>query len=542
MIMKLKYTGLLLVVAGMLMGSCKKTATVFNDPYAGGKAALGISVNAQQLPVPAEGLAGTEVTVTASGLLPHKDKLKFLFNGTEATIVNITASSITVKVPSNASSGVTSFVVDGQLVFGPIFTVLGLVSIDPTFVAVAGTDQAVTKAYQIPNSSNLFLLGAFQNYDAKGNISPQNRIVRVFPDGTWDRTLLSARAANSTLFDMAQVGPYYYVVGDFTGYAQQGGGINRITRLNLSGQVDTTVVVTYTLKSKFVPTFNGGVTGTVREIYPVGTNKMIITGTFNYYTSRRFDAYTYDYKDSTATDSIDVRQLARLNEDGSLDKTWRFDQNAVGYKNQLGKSLPGANGPIRSIMHAGGVSGKIVCYGQFTTFDGTPANNIVRLNAEDGSIDPTFNVGAGADGGISFLSFDAASQKYLAVGVFNNFGGKPSQYLVRLNIDGSVDATFTPKAFGGGVPQYVKTLSDGIILVNGIFRTYDGVIRNGFAFLNSTGGLADGYNTIGNLTGTIFDTFETRTADNKRALLIMGSFSNFDSRPRRNLIRVKLEL
>ncbi len=544
MIMKLKYTGLLLVVAGMLMGSCKKQTTVFNDPYAGGKAALGISVNAQQLPVPAEGLAGTEVTISVTGAKTHYDKkvLKFLFNGQEAQIVNVTESNIIVKVPGNASTGVTSFVVDGQLVFGPQFTVLGRVNIDPTFVAVSGADNAVFKAFPVPLTSNLILLGAFQSYDGKGNISRQNRIVRIFPDGTWDRSLLAGTAANSTLWDMAQIGPYYYVVGDLTGYAQQGSGISRITRINTSGQVDTTQVLTYTNKTKFVPAFNGGTTGGIHEIYPVGTNKMIITGDFNYYVSRRYDQYTFDYKDSTVTDSIDVRSIARLNEDGSLDKTWRFDANAVGYKNQLGKSKIGANGPIRSLMHAGGTAGKLLIYGQFTTFDGAAAGRIIRLNAEDGSPDGSFNVGAGADQVIGFVSYDAATKKYLAVGLFNTIAGKASQYMVRLNEDGSVDNTFTPKVFGGGIPTYAKTLSDGLIVVGGGFRTYDGIIRNGFCILNSDGTLADGFNTTGNLTGAIRDTYEMQSADNKRALLIMGSFSNFDGKVRRNLIRVKLEL
>lgn len=542
MIMKLKYTGLLLVVAGMLLGSCKKQTTVFNDPYAGGKSPLGISVNAQQLPVPAEGLAGTEVSIAATGLKQHEGKLKLLFNGQEAEIKSITATGIVAKVPGNASTGITSFVVDGQLVFGPQFTVLGKVNIDPTFIAVAGADNAVFKAFPVPLTSNLILLGAFTNYDGKGNISRQNRIVRIFPDGTWDRSLLAGTAANSTIWDMAQIGPYYYVVGDLTGYAQQGSGISRITRLNVAGQVDTTQVLTYTNRTKFVPSFNGGATGGIHEIYPVGTNKMIVTGDFNYYVSRRYDQYTFDYKDSTVTDSIDVRQIARFNEDGSLDKTWRFLPNEIGYKNQLGKSKPGANGPIRSIMHAGGTAGKLLIYGQFTTFDGAPAGNIVRLNAENGEIDPSFTVGAGTDQGISFMSYNATTKKYLAVGLFNTFGGKASQYLVQLNEDGSVDNSFTPKAFGGGIPSYAKALSDGLIVLGGNFRTYGGVIRNGLCILNPDGSLADGYNTTGNLSGTIRDTYEMQSADSKRALLIMGSFSNFDGKIRRNLIRVKLEL
>jgi hypothetical protein len=538
--MKLKYTGLLLALVGLLMGSCKKNAQEFSDPYSGGKEALGISTNAQQIPVPAEGTAGTLVNISATGLLKHKDKLAFLFNGQPGIIKNVTATGIQVEVPGNASSGVTSFVVDGQLVFGPVFTVIGKVNIDPTFVATSGTDGAVFKAFPVPLTTNLILLGAFTSYDGKGAISPQRRIVRIFADGTWDRSLLAGPGANSTIWDMAQIGPYYYIVGDFSGYAQQGSGISRITRLNVSGQVDTTVVTTYLKRSRFVPSFNGGVVGTggVHEIYGVGTNKMIITGDFGYYVSKRYDQYTFDYKDSTVTDSIEVHQICRLNDDGTLDKTWRFLPNEPGYRGRPGKSLAGANGQIRSIRQP---DGKIVIYGSFTTFDGKNAGRIVRLNDVDGSIDPTFNVGAGADQDILSVTFNAATNKFLVVGLFNNFGGKASQYMVQLNLDGSVDASFTPKPFIGGVPLYAKALSDGMIILNGSFRSYGGVIRNGLAFLNPDGSLKDGFNTSGNLTGQIRDTYEMRSADNKRALLIMGNFNNFDSKIRRNLIRVTLE-
>jgi hypothetical protein len=69
--MKLKYTGLLVVLVGLLMGSCKKNQTVFPDPYSGAKAALGIVSDAQQVPVPASGIAGTIVSISATGLLPY---------------------------------------------------------------------------------------------------------------------------------------------------------------------------------------------------------------------------------------------------------------------------------------------------------------------------------------------------------------------------------------------------------------------------------------------------------------------------------------
>jgi hypothetical protein len=538
--MKLKYTGLLIVLAGLLISSCKKQTTVFDNPYANGKSPLGIVTDPQQIPVPASGTAGTQVTITATGLVDYfkAGRLKFLFNGSDAHIESVTATGIVVTVPAKASSGITAFVVDGQLVFGPLFTVIGKVNLDPTYVNTVGADGAVVKAFPIPLSTQLMIMGNFTNYANAGVVRRTNRIVRVFADGSWDRSFLAGFGANSTVYSMAQVGAYYYIVGDLTGYAQQGGGISKIAKIQTSGLIDTTQVTTYTLRTRYVPSFNGGVTGGgIHAIYPVGTNKMIVTGGFTYYVSRRYDQNTYNAKDSTIIDSVDVRQLARLNDDGTLDKTWRFLPTAVGYKGLPGKSLPGANGPIATVQDP---SGKILVYGQFTKFDDVAAGNIIRLNA-DGTIDPTFNAGSGTDAGIQRIEYSATLNKYIAVGLFNNYNGKPSQYMVQLNYDGSVDAGFTPKVFDGGIPYYAKALADGLIVLNGSFKSYDGVIRNGFAIINQTGALQDTYNTTGNLSGIILDTYETTSTDNKRALLIMGSFTSFDNKIKNNIVRVTLE-
>ncbi len=536
--MKLKYTSLFIALAGLLFSSCKEEKTVFENPYDGGKEPLGIVTNPQQVPVPESGTAGTIVSIAATGLEKHKDKLIFQFNGQEAEIMDVTASGIKVKVPGKASSGITSFVVDGQLIFGPTFTVLGKVNIDPTFATTIGANNTVTKAIPLQNG-NLILLGDFTNYDNRGIVKPIRRITRVFANGGWDRSFLGGEGANGQLNSLAMLGGFYYIAGSLGGYAQQG-GINRITKITPSGTLDTMEVITYLQKSRYVPKFNGGVNGTINNVYSFN-GKIIATGEFSYYLRRRYDQPTYKYLDSTITDSTDVRQLARFDENGKLDSTWRFDKNAVGYRGTLGRSLPGGNGVLNSLMHE---DGKILCYGQFTTFDNTNVGRIVRLNP-DGMIDQTFNVGGvGADDWIFNINYDKISNKYIVAGRFRTFNGKQSVNIVRLNYDGTVDASFSPKAFTAGNPGYAKILSDGLIVVSGDFRTYDGVIRNGFLIMNPDGSLADGYNTVGNVSGSwqkFFDVYETTSADGKRALLIMGSFYSFDNKPRNNIIRVTLE-
>ena len=538
--MKIKYISLLVVLMGIAFSSCKEKETVFDDPYEGGIPPLGISVNRAQIPVPSAGQAGSEVRIAATGLMAHKDKLKFLFNGQVAEIKGVDEKGITVVVPGMASSGVTAFEVEGQLVFGPDFQVFGLVNRDFTYKVVSGANDAVWKTYKLPNG-NTMLLGSFTNFDNKGIVKPINRIVRTLPDGTIDRTFQSGDGANGLLNSYAIVGSSHFIGGGFSGYAQRD-GLNNIAKISAAGVIDTMEVRTYTEAIKYVATFNGGVDGQVRNLHPSGNNKIIATGDFRYYVSRRYDQPTSKYRDSVVVDSVDVRQLARFNMDGSLDRTWRFDPEAIGYGGLKGKSLPGGTGRLSSLMHA---DEKLLCWGQFTKFDDVPVGYIVRLNA-NGTIDNTFNVnGVGADFYINHVSFNAVTNKYLVVGFFKTFNGVSSPNMVLLNYDGSVDQSFKPKIFDGGTPFFAKQLDDGLTLVSGDFKTYDGVNRQGFLFVDKTGGLAPGYNTIGNLLGSVYrvnDAMETKSADGRRALLIVGDFFTFDNVPTNNIVRVTLEL
>ncbi|MEJ7558997.1 MAG: DUF5008 domain-containing protein [Pedobacter sp.] len=538
--MKFKYTSLVVVFAGLLIGGCKEEGQDFKNPYEGGKEALGIVTNAQQVPVPESGEAGTIVSIAATGLDKFKaGELKFKFNGEDADITEVTAAGIKVRVPKNASSGVTTFVVNDQLVFGPNFTVTGKVKIDLTWKSTIGTDRIVLKGVRLPDN-NIMILGDFTNYDNRGIVKKINRIARLLPDGTWDRTLQSGEGANGALYDMAFLNGKYYIAGAFGGYAQRGGGISNITQINSTGVIDTVSRETYLKKGVTVSPFNGGVDRAITKLYSFG-GKLIATGDFTYYLSRRYDQPSYTYKDSTVIDSVDVRQLVRFNANGSLDSTWRFLPKAPGYKGKLGRSLPGGTGALLSLMHT---DGKILCYGAFPKFDDATVGRIIRLNA-DGTIDQTFNPGgAGADDIITSVSYNAATNKYVAVGYFRTFNGKPSLNMVQLNYDGSVDASFTPKVFGGGQPAFVKQLNDGLSLITGDFKSYDGVSKGGFLFVDKTGGLAAGYNTIGNVLGSyqkINDVLESTSTDGKRALILMGQFYMFDNKPYNNIIRVTLE-
>ena len=520
----------------MLMAGCSKTEEEFTEPYGQGKSPLGIVINTAQVPVPDSGQPGTEVTIKATGLMPYKDQLVLRINGEQAVIRTVTESSITAVVPASASSGVISISVDDKVVFGPIFKVNGYLSIDPTFRATSGANGAIFQRL-VTEDGKIFYVGSFNNYDNKGILRPINRIVRTFKDGTYDASLRSGRAANGQLTRIVSLQGKFFVAGSFNGYDQRTENISNITMLNSNGSIDTVGVKTFrrpsqTDTTKYFPKFNGGTDAGISQLYEQN-GKLLVTGSFRYYVSRRYDQPNkYETRDTVILDSTEMRQIARLNTDGSLDKSYRFNSST-------NMGLPGGNGAIQSLMHKeGSLAGKLLVYGAFTTFDGKTAGHIIRLNA-DGTIDPSFNVGGtGTDYKINNASYNATTHRYIITGSFRTYNGISSGYIAMLNEDGSIDRSFIPQLVEGGALADSKQLSNGMIVVNGNFKTYGGVTRNGLMILTSTGALAPGYNSMGVFNGWLADVVETETEDGKPALLLIGSFDRYDNEPAYNILRL----
>jgi uncharacterized delta-60 repeat protein len=519
----------------MLAGGCSKKEEVFSEPYGQGKNPLGIVINTAQVPVPESGNPGVEVTIKATGLVPYKDKLILRINGEQAVVKEVTENSIKAVVPDNASSGVISISVEDKVVFGPVFKVNGYLSVDPTFRASSGANNAVFQRL-VTSDGKIMLVGAFTNYDNRGAIKPINRIVRTFMDGSYDASLRSGKGANGLLTSIISVSGKLIIAGAFSGYDQRTENISNITMLNSNGSIDTMGIKTFrrpaqTDTTKYFPKFNGGTDGVIGGMYEQN-GKVLVTGSFRYYVSRRYDKPNkYETKDTVILDSIEMRQIARLNTDGTLDKSYRFNT-------ATNSGLPGGNGSIGSYFHKeGALAGKMLLFGSFTKFDNTVAGYITRLNP-DGNVDPTFNPGgAGADFRISNASYNAVTKRYIITGSFRTYNGKSSEYIAMLNEDGTLDPTFVPKKVEGSLSES-KQLNNGLIVVTGGFKTYGGVTRNGFMILEKTGALAAGYNSTGIFNGWLGDVIDTQTEDGKPAMLLIGNFYRFDNEPVNNILRL----
>ncbi len=86
--------------------------------------------------------------------------------------------------------------------------------------------------------------------------------------------------------------------------------------------------------------------------------------------------------------------------------------------------------------------GKIIAFGYFSSWNANPAGRVVRLNV-DGTLDTSFTPGSGFDNSITTAALTSDNKIY-AGGYFQSFNGVSTPYLTRLNSDGTRDATFNP--------------------------------------------------------------------------------------------------
>lgn len=509
----------------LIIAACKKDK-VYDDPYAGGKEPLGVSLSTET-PSPSEAAPGTIITFKGRGLHKYKDSLLFNFNGEKAEIVNVDSSGIQVKVPVTASTGVTSVTIGDQIFFGPLFTVKGNLDIDNNYKVVVGANSWVSDVYRFADG-RLLLIGDFLDYERKGIVRPISRIVLTSRDGEMDRSLQSGRGADGSLNSIAALPNGKLVVGgSFGSYDIHQAEIHNITVLNSNGSLDSMTVNTFTDKDT-VPSFNGGTDGRISKVF-VYNNRITAIGNFNYYLRHVYGRSDYlQERDSLITDSVLVRQLIRFHPDGSLDSSFNYDLTRH-------RSFDGANGPISDAYQQ--PDGKIIIVGRFTRYNGQPANNIARLNL-DGSLDPGFG-GSGADNSISSIRFNETTQRLMLAGDFNRFDGAAHSGLVMLKPDGTVDEQFTAATRATNEFYYcAQQLSNGLIIINGSFTSYDNVHRSGFMVLDRTGKLAQGYNNVADFSGVLVRIFETINTSGQTQTLIMGQFNRFNNKEINNVVRL----
>ncbi|GEM_PF-83259 len=209
-------------------------------------------------------------------------------------------------------------------------------------------------------------------------------------------------------------------------------------------------------------------------------------------------------------------RFVRLNTDGSL--------NAA-FNNNLGT---GFNNTV--FNQAIQTDGKIVIVGKFTTFNGVTRNRIVRLNS-NGTADNTFNIGTGFNAETNQLAIQA-DERIVVVGKFTTFNGITTSGIARLNSTGTIDNNlnvgtgFNVNEGGTGSKpvRCVAIQSDGKIIVAGDFTKYNGVTVNRLVRLNSNGTLDATFSSKIKFNNTVYDI--KIQPDGK--IVAIGAFSSCD--------------
>ncbi|HVY69057.1 MAG TPA: hypothetical protein VHH73_03975 [Verrucomicrobiae bacterium] len=129
---------------------------------------------------------------------------------------------------------------------------------------------------------------------------------------------------------------------------------------------------------------------------------------------------------------------------------------------------------------------------------------VITVQAQpSGTVDSGFAV-TGVDGSVNVMTLQPDG-KVLIGGTFTNAGGLPRNRIARLNADGSLDATFDPGAGANNTIDAVALQPDGKILVGGVYSNFDAVARLGLARLVPGGAVDTSFNPATNFIPQFFD-------------------------------------
>lgn len=127
---------------------------------------------------------------------------------------------------------------------------------------------------------------------------------------------------------------------------------------------------------------------------------------------------------------------------------------------------------------------KIVVAGKFTSYNNNSCSGIIRLDT-NGIVDSTYNFNPGFSSSNSNFSvndlYKYPNDIIVAVGEFTHYNNTPMNRIVKINTNGTIDYGFNPNLGANKTINTVTAQSSGKLIIGGNFSYYDNVIRNGIA-------------------------------------------------------------
>lgn len=487
---------------------------------------------------------------------------------TTSTSTSTTTTTTTVAPPTYMFPLGTSILFPANACTGPILNYLW--SYNPVFGAgniyYAGTPSGPTIPLQVQNGQN--------DYYSNGSVVVQidnsglsyNQAPCASPTTTTSSTSTSTTTTTTTFFNPSGTLDTSFNIGtgfngsirvasiDSSGRTVAGGLFtsyngstrNRLARINSNGSIDTS--------------FNIG-TGFNNVMYATAidsSGNILVGGEYTTYNSSTQNRLVRLNSDGTKDNSFNVgtgfnatifalavdsngkilvggnftsyngsaqNYLIRLNSDGTKDTSFDIGSGFVGF-------TAGGLGLINDIVIDS--NGKILIGGNFLSYQGVSSNYLIRLNS-DGTVDNTFNIGLGFDGWVVSIKIDS-SGKIVAGGKFESFQGSPQNGIIRLNSNGSKDTSFNiGTGFGpAGIVYSINIDSSGRVLVGSNMSIYQGVSQPFLVRINTDGSRDTTFNTGTGPSGVV----HAINIDSSGRYIIAGSFTSYNGTSQNYIARL----
>ncbi|CAM3652622.1 delta-60 repeat domain-containing protein [Flavobacterium chungbukense] len=350
-----------------------------------------------------------------------------------------------------------------------------------------GFNNAV-RTLQIQKDGNLIVGGNYVSL----NGSPVSYLTRLNPDGSIDESFDTGTGFNGKIYSSyLQEDGKIIVGGSFTIY--NGISAGRIIRLNADGSYDNSFNSTI-----------GATSGIIYDIAKQSDGKIIIVGSFTKY------------------NAITVNRVARLLPNGAVDSFFLTNSGSAVNITHV-KVLPNE---------------KIILTGNFTVFNGTVANRIIRLN-NNGTYDASFNSGTGFNDDVKAIALQADGKIVLG-GNFTTYNSNTANRIIRLNEDGTRDESFlTESGFSKEGVEVIRITQSGDIMVGGSFTgLYHDNPVNRLIYLNSDGTLKTDFDIgSGPASASVF----ALEFDEETSWYAGGSFAIFNGQNQGRLVKINID-
>jgi uncharacterized delta-60 repeat protein len=330
--------------------------------------------------------------------------------------------------------------------------------------------------------------------------SAVTRLTRLNDNGSVDTTFNPGTINGSVYAVKIQPDQKILINGAFTSVS--GSTRTNLARVLSNGQVDTSYVV------------GNGINSTSAGVL----NVFSLDNSGNVYLGGTFTTYS----------GSTVNRFIKTTPSGAIDGT--FISGSIAFN---GQSSAGFNSNVRAVLVSGS---NIYMGGDYTTYQAPPINYLVKLD-NTGSVDTTFNVGAGPNNTVTCMVTQSDGKLLIAGPSFTAYSGSSSTRIARINTNGTRDATLISGTGLNGNAFDLKIQSDGKIIAAGSFTAYSGSTNSGIVRINTNGTKDTTFNvglgSIGNIHQLALQ------SDGK--IIAIGAFTSYSGSSNAGIVRINTD-